>query len=345
MTAIRSASRSASSRYWVVSSSVLPPATCASIVSQSPIRLRGSRPVVGSSRKRRAGWRPGGGQVEAPAHSARVRLHDAVARVGEIEALEQVGGALTGALAAEVVEEPDHLDVFEPGQVLVDGRVLAGEADPRAQLGGVADDVEAVDAGAPAAGRQERRENPDGGGLAGAVRPQQAEHRAALDLEVDSAQGLDVLVGLAQPLRLDRIGVGSLHALHASAPRPRRWCGCPTIRAVAGVACPEVSFAPWSRSTTTSELTPAQLKITTRRCAASSTTSVTTSVRSTRSSRRCSPSSRRARDPGHPTRHHARAAEPRPAADRRRAERGLSQTTQRPNVIPNRPKAGIRTVR
>ena len=55
ITAILSASRSASSRYWVVSSTVVPAATRASIVSHSPIRLRGSRPVVGSSRNSTGG--------------------------------------------------------------------------------------------------------------------------------------------------------------------------------------------------------------------------------------------------------------------------------------------------
>ena len=45
----RSASASASSRYWVVSSSVTPSSTSSRIVDQTTCRLRGSRPVVGSS--------------------------------------------------------------------------------------------------------------------------------------------------------------------------------------------------------------------------------------------------------------------------------------------------------
>ena len=45
-----SASWSASSRYWVVSSTSVPASTSARIASQSSIRLRGSSPVVGSSR-------------------------------------------------------------------------------------------------------------------------------------------------------------------------------------------------------------------------------------------------------------------------------------------------------
>jgi hypothetical protein len=55
ITAIRSASRSASSRYCVVSSTVRPSPTSSSIVVHTSRRLRGSRPVVGSSRKRTGG--------------------------------------------------------------------------------------------------------------------------------------------------------------------------------------------------------------------------------------------------------------------------------------------------
>src|ERR1700722_979036 len=50
ITAIRSASSSASSRYWVVSSTVAPPATTPRMVSHTWLRARGSSPVVGSSR-------------------------------------------------------------------------------------------------------------------------------------------------------------------------------------------------------------------------------------------------------------------------------------------------------
>jgi hypothetical protein len=49
--AIRSASSSASSRYWVVRKIVTPPATRSRMICHMVRRLRGSRPVVGSSRK------------------------------------------------------------------------------------------------------------------------------------------------------------------------------------------------------------------------------------------------------------------------------------------------------
>ena len=55
ITTMSSASRSASSRYWVVSRRVAPSSTSDSRTSQSSLRARGSRPVVGSSRNSTSG--------------------------------------------------------------------------------------------------------------------------------------------------------------------------------------------------------------------------------------------------------------------------------------------------
>ena len=55
MIAMRSASWSASSRYCVVSKTVVPAATSTRTISHTWLRLRGSSPVVGSSRNNRSG--------------------------------------------------------------------------------------------------------------------------------------------------------------------------------------------------------------------------------------------------------------------------------------------------
>ena len=52
---MRSASCSASSRYWVVSSTVVPALARSLMVCQTSTRACGSRPVVGSSRKMTGG--------------------------------------------------------------------------------------------------------------------------------------------------------------------------------------------------------------------------------------------------------------------------------------------------
>ena len=88
-----------------------------------------------------------GREVEPAAHAAGVGLRDAVGGVGEVEALEQLAAARLRGAAALAVEAADHDEVLEAGEVVVDRGVLAGEADPGAQRAGVADDVEAGDAG------------------------------------------------------------------------------------------------------------------------------------------------------------------------------------------------------
>jgi len=69
ITMIRSARWSASSRYWVVNNKVDPRATSSRITPHRSRRLRGSRPVVGSSRNN-----TGGDATRAPARSRRRRM-------------------------------------------------------------------------------------------------------------------------------------------------------------------------------------------------------------------------------------------------------------------------------
>ena len=69
MTTMRSASWSASSRYWVVRSSVVPSLTSPRRTSHSSTRLRGSSPVVGSSRNS-----TGGVAMRLTARSSRRRM-------------------------------------------------------------------------------------------------------------------------------------------------------------------------------------------------------------------------------------------------------------------------------
>jgi hypothetical protein len=103
-----------------------------------------------------------------------------------------------------VVEAPDHLQVLEAGQVLVDRRVLPGQADAGPQGGRLADDVVAGHARAAAVGRQEGGEDAHRRGLARPVGAEQPQHAALGDREVDPAQRLDLAVRLVQALGLDR---------------------------------------------------------------------------------------------------------------------------------------------
>ena len=163
----------------------------------------------------------GGGEVEAAAHPARVGADEAVGGFVEVEALQQLGGAGARLALRQVVEAADHLQVLGPGQVLVHRRVLTGEADLGPQPRRLAGDVEAGDAGAAAVGREQRGEDADRGRLAGAVGPEQAEHGAGRDLQIDAVERPHVAVGLTQPFRFyGQLGRGHPGKLPSARCRP-----------------------------------------------------------------------------------------------------------------------------
>ena len=144
-----------------------------------------------------------GRQVEPAAHAAGVGLRGAVGGVGEVEPLQQLDGPPLRVPGRHLVELADHLQVLAAGQVFVDGRELAGQADRAAHLVRVLEHVDARDDGAPAVGLQQGGQDADGGRLAGAVRPEQAEHGAFGHVEVDAVQRPYVTEGLDQTFGID----------------------------------------------------------------------------------------------------------------------------------------------
>jgi hypothetical protein len=192
----------------------VPSATSPSIVAHTSSRLRGSEAGRGLVEEEHG--RPGDErrrQVQPPPHPARVGLRRALGGLDQVEALEQILPALPRRRAALAVEAPHHHEVLEAREVLVDGRVLPGEADPAAQLHGVADDVEPGNADGAGVGLEQRREHADRRRLAGAVGAQQSEHAARWRREVDPVQGPDVAEGLHQAGHVDR-RLARFHALH-----------------------------------------------------------------------------------------------------------------------------------
>jgi hypothetical protein len=125
-----------------------------------------------------------------------------------------------------VVELADHLQVLEAGQVLVDRRVLAGEADLRAQRGRVALHVHAGDASGASVRLEQRCQDPYRGCLPRTVWAEQAQDRSRRRGEVDPAEGTDRAVGLLEPFDDDRI---IIHSLEATDRRCREWSGCPHL--------------------------------------------------------------------------------------------------------------------
>jgi hypothetical protein len=86
-----------------------------------------------------------GGEVQSPAHAARVGLEHPVAGIGQAELFEQLVGSSRRHGATQVGEAGHHVDVLPPGEVLVDRGVLAGESDGAPHGVSPGDHVEAED--------------------------------------------------------------------------------------------------------------------------------------------------------------------------------------------------------
>ena len=90
------------------------------------------------------------------------------------------------------------------GEVDVERGVLEDEADVAADVVALGDDVEAADARRPRTSAGEGAEHVDRRALAGAVGAEEAEDLARRDGERDAADGVDLAVGLDEPLDVDR---------------------------------------------------------------------------------------------------------------------------------------------
>ena len=165
------ASSSASSRYCVVSSTVTPSPSSSRMASQTRCRDVGSRPGrrLVQEQHRRPGHQ-GAGQVQPPAHAARVALDHAVGGVGQLELRQELLGPGPGLRPAHVRQLTDQHQVLAPREQRVQRRVLGGHADVAPHLRRVPQHVDAGHRRRPRIGPGQRGQHPHGGRLAGAVR-------------------------------------------------------------------------------------------------------------------------------------------------------------------------------
>ncbi len=114
------------------------------------------------------------------------------AGAGQVELLQQLFGAGLCTRGLHVVEATEHLEVLSTGQALVHRGVLAGENDHAAQLVALRRHVEIRHRGMTGVGLEERGEDPHGGGLAGPVGSEQADHAALRHDGVEAVDGADL---------------------------------------------------------------------------------------------------------------------------------------------------------
>ena len=182
------------------------------MTSHMPSRLRGSSPVVGSSRNSSRG-RP----MSALARSSRrcmppeYVLTTRSAGVHQLELVEELVRPALGLGTTELVQPAEHPQVLAPGEVLVDRGELAGEADHHAQLVRLAHDVEPGHGGPTGVRPKQRREDADRRRLAAPLGPRRPRTVPSQTLRSNPSRArtwfLPRLVDLDKALGQDR-GLG-----------------------------------------------------------------------------------------------------------------------------------------
>ena len=210
------------------------------------VRVRGSSPVVGSSRKMSGGW-----AIRLAARSRRRRMPPEywvtgfVAASDKPELLEEFTGLALRRAAPEALQAREEHEILDARECLVERGVLSGEADELADDLGLAHDVVAEDAGVAGVGPQECREHRDRRGLARAVRAEHPVDRSGRDPQVDAVDGTGATEGLDEAVGLDRPpGAGIAGHLDS--------CSCRSVRSIAagGQSC-------WRRAMSAERSTPA----------------------------------------------------------------------------------------
>ena len=202
--AIRSASRSASSMYWVVRKHGHP--ACRELTHLLPqlLAAAGIQSCGGFVEEDHPGpAHQRGGEVEPAPHSSGIGGDPAAAGIDELEPAQQLRCAGAGASGAQTLQAADHRQVLHPGLEPVEGGVLTGQADPAPGLGPLADDVPSRHPCRACVRRRQSGQHPDGGRLAGAVGPEQRVDVSGRDLDVDAIDDAGGVVGLLKAGGLD----------------------------------------------------------------------------------------------------------------------------------------------
>src|SRR5262249_61839453 len=130
--------------------------------------------------------------------------------------LGDVVDALLALLAVEPLDAAAVGEVLHDAQLGVEGAVLGHVADAAAHLDGAPEDVEAVDERLAGGGGEVAGQDAHGGGLAGPVGPQEADHLPPGDLERHVADGSVVAIILGQTADVD-------HGSPPDTEAPLRW--------------------------------------------------------------------------------------------------------------------------
>ncbi len=160
--------------------------------------------------------RAGDGQAALQAAGQRVDL--ALGAVRELDEIQQRGGPLADDAPGQPEVPAVDEQVLPDGQLHVEGVLLRHHAEPGADRRAVPDRIAAEDAQFPAGRRRHAADHPHRGGLTRAVRPQEPEGLAAVQVEVDPVDRGEAAEPLGQAAGPDEdLGFGAFqHLIQAS---------------------------------------------------------------------------------------------------------------------------------
>ena len=203
----------------------------------------GSSPVVGSSRKI-----TGGSPMRLMAMSSRRRMPpeyvDTLRRPASTSSNRSSSSSAIRPASFRCRNLATSTRFSPPGEDLVHGSELPGEAEGLPHVRRLRGDVEAIDRRRPRVGPEQGGEDLHDRGLAGAVGAEQREDAAPRHVEVHAAQHVQVLVGLLQSLHADRRGRLGCH---------REVPSVPCLRAVSSAAARSTALVSRLRSRTIQE--------------------------------------------------------------------------------------------
>ena len=145
----------------------------------------------------------GARQRDALLPATRQRARELLPAVGEPRAREHRVDPRAPGSQGHAVDARIEGEVLEDGEVLVEAEALGHVADALLDALGLPHDVAARDGPAAAGGIEDAAEHPDEGGLAGAVRAEDAEDLPAADVERDVAHGDELAEAARQVRRVD----------------------------------------------------------------------------------------------------------------------------------------------
>ena len=179
------------------------------------LRVQPGRRLVQQKHLRVVDERPGDRQPAL--HPARERLHAILGAIGELDELEQLVGPLAQHRAGKPEVAPVDDDVLAHGQLHVERVLLGNDSEPSTDRDAVSSRVEPEDAELPVRDRGDAADHAHRRRLPGAVRTEETEGLASLEVEVDRVDCGELAEALDEPAGLDeRFSVPAGHALKAT---------------------------------------------------------------------------------------------------------------------------------